>query len=81
MDMQQVWFAGAHCDIGGSYEPDPDDSCLSNVALNWMIKEAEKANLTIESHLKQTINRNETQHPFASLHKSRSYFYLLKKFK
>jgi hypothetical protein len=36
----QKWFAGNHSDIGGSY---PElESRLSDVALEWMAKEAEK---------------------------------------
>ena len=34
--LRQVWFAGAHADVGGGY---PDDG-LSLVALGWMIGEA-----------------------------------------
>jgi len=34
--LQQVWFPGAHADVGGGY---PDDG-LSYVALCWMIREA-----------------------------------------
>ena len=36
--LQQVWFAGAHADVGGGY---PDDG-LSFVPLCWMIEEAPK---------------------------------------
>lgn len=32
--FQQIWFAGNHADIGGSY-PD-NESRLSDIALNWM---------------------------------------------
>lgn len=39
--LSQVWFAGAHADIGGGY---PDDA-LSNVPLLWMMAGAEKAGL------------------------------------
>ena len=35
-DLQQVWFARAHADVGGGY---PEDS-YSNVALDWMAREA-----------------------------------------
>jgi hypothetical protein len=31
--VEQTWFAGVHCNVGGSYE----DSGLSDVALAWMI--------------------------------------------
>lgn len=75
MDIQQVWFAGAHCNIGGSYKPDDDGSLMSDIPLDWMIREAEKSGLTIETHLKNNINKN----PLATLHKSRRSFYRIKK--
>lgn len=34
----QLWFAGNHSDIGGSYPE--DESRLSDIALSWMISEA-----------------------------------------
>lgn len=37
----QLWFAGNHSDIGGSY-PEPE-SRLSDIALNWMVSEATSA--------------------------------------
>ena len=36
-DLQQVWFAGVHSDIGGSY-PQPK-SGLSDITLRWMLHE------------------------------------------
>lgn len=38
--LKQVWFAGCHSDIGGSY-PEPE-SRLSDIALGWMIEELQK---------------------------------------
>jgi uncharacterized protein (DUF2235 family) len=35
--LQQVWFAGNHSDIGGSYPE--TESRLSDIALDWMISE------------------------------------------
>ncbi len=35
--LKQVWFAGNHSDIGGSYPE--DESRLSDIALRWMIDE------------------------------------------
>ena len=35
-DMKQVWFAGAHADVGGGYP----EAHLSEIALHWMAKEA-----------------------------------------
>lgn len=39
--LDQVWFAGNHSDIGGSYPE--DESRLSDVALEWMIQETQLA--------------------------------------
>ena len=37
-EVKQVWFAGTHSDVGGSY--DERESGLSQIALKWMIEEA-----------------------------------------
>lgn len=74
MDMQQVWFAGAHSNIGGSYQPDKDGSLLSDNALAWMIAEAERFNLSLEPHLTASLHPN----PLATLHDSRRSFYRIK---
>jgi uncharacterized protein (DUF2235 family) len=37
-DIKQVWFAGAHSDVGGSY--DLKESGLSQLSLEWMIAES-----------------------------------------
>lgn len=73
-DMKQVWFPGAHSNIGGSYKPDRDGTTLSDIALDWMKKEASAADLAIESHLDRDIRGN----PTAKLHDSRRSFYRLK---
>jgi Uncharacterized alpha/beta hydrolase domain (DUF2235) len=33
--LHEVWFAGAHADVGGGYD---DDGGLSGVSLNWMLQ-------------------------------------------
>jgi len=75
MDLQQVWFSGAHSNIGGSYKPDKDGTLLSDIALSWISQEAQKAGLTIEPHLKKNIRKN----PLATLHNSRRSFFRVKK--
>ena len=74
LDLKQVWFAGSHSDIGGSYKPDKDGSLIADNALAWMIKEAQSAGLIIEDHLKQNLSTN----PLATLHNSRRSFYRIK---
>jgi uncharacterized protein (DUF2235 family) len=52
-DIQEVWFAGVHSDVGGSY---PEcESQLSQIALRWMVCEAELAGLEVDSGRKAQI--------------------------
>ena len=44
-DFKQVWFAGVHSDIGGGYAL--DKSGLSQIALEWMLVEAESRGLLL----------------------------------
>jgi len=75
IDIKQVWFTGAHSNIGGSYKPDKDGSLLSDVSLKWMIKEAKSIGLSIENHVVKNLKDN----PLATLHNSRRSFYRVKK--
>jgi uncharacterized protein (DUF2235 family) len=45
-DVKQVWFAGVHSDVGGSYAE--AESGLSKIALRWMLCEAESAGLCLD---------------------------------
>jgi uncharacterized protein (DUF2235 family) len=45
-DVQEVWFAGVHSDVGGSYAE--SESQLSKLALRWMLCEAELAALRVD---------------------------------
>jgi uncharacterized protein (DUF2235 family) len=75
LDLKQVWFAGAHSDVGGSYKPDKNGSLLSDIALDWMMREASAAGLTLEPHLRERLKPN----PSATLHQSRRHYYRIKK--
>ncbi len=44
-DIKQVWFAGVHSDVGGSYPE--ETSGLSKVTLEWMLGEAAMCGLKI----------------------------------
>jgi hypothetical protein len=39
--LEQVWFAGVHCDVGGGYP----DAALADVALLWMVDRARSCGL------------------------------------
>jgi len=43
--LEQVWFAGAHSNVGGGYP----ESGLSDIALQWMLEKAQSCNLNFES--------------------------------
>lgn len=45
-DVQQVWFAGVHGDVGGGYPE--GNSALSKYPLLWMIDEAVKSGLAVD---------------------------------
>ena len=46
LDVKQVWFAGVHSDVGGSY---PErESGLSKITLRWMLREANEAGLHVD---------------------------------
>ncbi len=45
-DLKQVWFAGVHSDVGGSYPE--GESGLSKITLGWMLREAVAAGLSID---------------------------------
>jgi uncharacterized protein (DUF2235 family) len=45
-DIKQVWFAGAHSDVGGSYPE--KESGLSQIALQWMLEEAVAHDLIVD---------------------------------
>ena len=68
LNLKQVWFAGVHADIGGSYKPDKDGSLLSDIPLGWMMREAKNAGLEFEPHLTKRLKPS----PTATLHDSSS---------
>lgn len=45
-DLQQVWFAGVHCDVGGGYSE--QQSGLAKISLAWMLQEANDKGLLLE---------------------------------
>ncbi len=60
--IKQVWFAGVHSDIGGSYKEDG----LSNITLSWMVYEACRHGLFVN---KKEIEKIEPS-PEGKLHNS-----------
>jgi len=70
VDVQQVWFAGAHGDVGGGYR----ERGLSDCASQWMLSEAGKLGLQFEAHLLDIM----TPDPGDKQHNERKGIYLVR---
>jgi hypothetical protein len=59
--FKQVWFAGNHSDVGGSYPE--NESRLSDIALEWMVGEAIEVGLHVDpSYLRPSPDPEGPQH-------------------
>jgi uncharacterized protein (DUF2235 family) len=52
-DVEQLWFPGVHCDVGGGYKE--EESGLSAIALKWMTEKAEAVGLLIDPTMKALV--------------------------
>jgi uncharacterized protein (DUF2235 family) len=83
-DLQQVWFPGVHCDVGGGYPE--KESGLSKVALEWMLDEAAANGLLVEEGRRELVlgRRGDGRHvapdPRADAHESLKGFWRLAEF-
>ncbi|KAF2266365.1 hypothetical protein CC78DRAFT_513858 [Lojkania enalia] len=56
-DIQEVWFAGCHADIGGGWPLSTgEDAALSHVPLVWMVREAQRAGLSFDDVKLRALN-------------------------
>lgn len=74
LDLKQVWFAGAHADIGGSCKPDKNKLVLSDITLQWMVKEAGGFGLSVEQYMTKGLKPDAR----ARINPSRRSFYRLR---
>jgi len=68
--LEQVWFAGVHSNVGGSYP----DSGLSDITLMWMISKAQACGLKINEELLESVNRPRPD-PLGKLYDSQTVWY------
>lgn len=47
-DIDEIWFAGGHGDVGGGWEIPTDGKSASHVTLTYMIREAQRAGLNFD---------------------------------
>lgn len=69
--LEQVWFCGAHCDIGGGYDP----AGLSDIALSWILDKAHNLGLRIHPGIWAQYARLDAQSALAPLHNSWNIFW------
>lgn len=75
VDLKQIWFAGVHSDVGGSYPPDRETGIrASDTLLAWMLDEAADAGLKIEPHIRVAL----TDGARGKIHRSRNHVYRFK---
>jgi uncharacterized protein (DUF2235 family) len=81
-DLKQVWFAGVHSDVGGSY-PEAE-SGLSKIALRWMLCEAQSVGLSFDPDRVIDVLGGQAPYvrpdPKGELHKSLHGFWWLGEF-
>src|SRR5262249_53578232 len=68
--LEQVWFAGVHSNVGGSYP----NSGLSDITLLWMLRKAESSGLEVNREKFSTINRPQPD-PLGTLYNSQTVWY------
>jgi uncharacterized protein (DUF2235 family) len=57
--IAQMWFSGAHCDVGGGYETTA--ARLSNESLQWMLEESVKCGLRLPANLLTSTGQVDAQ--------------------
>ena len=56
--VEQVWFSGAHSNVGGGYKR----AGLADVALDWMMARADKCGLNFKKDAAEEVHRDENVH-------------------
>ena len=64
--LEQVWFAGVHSDVGGSYA----ETGLSDIALGWMMRKAKSLGLQFDADSFAQYTEIEAKHALDVAHQS-----------
>lgn len=68
-DIKNVWFAGVHADVGGGYPV--EESGLAKISFEWMIREADVAQLLVDPNgYQRELTRGTVPDPVGPLHRS-----------
>jgi uncharacterized protein (DUF2235 family) len=64
--LEQIWFAGVHSDVGGSYA----ETGLADIALGWMMQKAKLNGLQFDADSFARYSGIETKHALDMAHQS-----------
>ncbi len=73
--LEQVWFSGVHCDVGGGYL----ETGLSDITLSWMIAKAEKHGLQMDANTSEQYASLDASHALDKIHESWNLLWLYPK--
>jgi Uncharacterized alpha/beta hydrolase domain (DUF2235) len=68
--LEQMWFAGVHSDVGGSYP----QTGLSDIPLLWMMKKIELCGVAIDHSCVNAVDVPKPD-PYGTLHNSQTIWY------
>jgi uncharacterized protein (DUF2235 family) len=69
--LEQVWFCGVHCDVGGGYDP----AGLSDITLSWIMGKAKNLGLHIDPNVWAQYASLDAKYALAQLHNSWNIFW------
>ena len=77
--VEQVWFSGVHCDVGGGYSATTEDNntLLSDITLGWMAGKAGALGLVIDPAFLVSHSNLAARYSLDQLHNSHTGIFLL----
>ena len=64
--MEQVWFSGVHCDVGGGY----NETGLSDITLSWMMSKAASQQVSFDPDTFNKYTNLDAKHALDVAHES-----------
>jgi uncharacterized protein (DUF2235 family) len=69
--LEQIWFTGVHCDVGGGYADDPStQTALSDITLSWMMSKAWALGLETDAAFQAQYSKLDAKYALDTLHQS-----------
>jgi uncharacterized protein (DUF2235 family) len=64
--LEQVWFCGVHCDVGGGYP----ETGLSDIAFSWMLEKAADLGLNVDPNVLKLYTLMDPKNALDTIHES-----------